>query len=142
VHAYRRPPHRPCPHPLPPSCHPPPPTHTHTQELDPPKDPLLPSFDLAGVAAHLSSGKARRGRVVVMCGAGISVSAGIPDFRTPGTGLYDQVGGGGERGGGTGEEKGRGGGRGGSGGKGGEGKGLGEAAALPGGVGEGFRRTI
>lgn len=44
--------------------------------------PLLPSLDLEGVAALIKSGRARR--IVVMAGAGISVSAGIPDFRTPG----------------------------------------------------------
>ena len=41
------------------------------------------------VAAALRSGQCRR--VVVLTGAGISVSAGIPDFRTPGTGLYDNL---------------------------------------------------
>ena len=51
--------------------------------------PVLPSFDVAGVAAHLRDNACSN--VIVMCGAGISVSAGIPDFRSPGTGLYDNL---------------------------------------------------
>ncbi|KAJ9455109.1 NAD-dependent deacetylase sir2A [Diplonema papillatum] len=43
---------------------------------------------LARFAEHVR-GTARN--VVVLCGAGISVAAGIADFRTPGTGLYDNL---------------------------------------------------
>lgn len=49
----------------------------------------LHSFDIAGIARYIVEHECRN--VVVMCGAGISTSAGIPDFRTPGTGLYDNL---------------------------------------------------
>jgi len=54
-----------------------------------PPPPLLPSFDLEGFADTLRSAPPRS--IIVLCGAGISVSAGIPDFRSPGTGLYDNL---------------------------------------------------
>ena len=37
----------------------------------------------------LRAGQAKR--IVCMVGAGISVAAGIPDFRSPETGLYSQL---------------------------------------------------
>jgi NAD-dependent deacetylase sirtuin 2 len=44
----------------------------------------LKSLDLGGFAEYMKSAK----KIVFMSGAGISTSAGIPDFRSPKTGLY------------------------------------------------------
>merc|ERR1712046_515208 len=54
-----------------------------------PLDNALNSFDIEGVAQYVRERKCQN--IVVLCGAGISTSAGIPDFRTPGTGLYDNL---------------------------------------------------
>ena len=54
---------------------------------EPAEDPVLKSFDLKTAAEHLS----KCSNVVIMAGAGMSTSAGIPDFRSPGTGLYSQL---------------------------------------------------
>eukprot|EP00285_Hemiselmis_virescens_P004816 CAMPEP_0173411998 /NCGR_PEP_ID=MMETSP1356-20130122/78488_1 /TAXON_ID=77927 ORGANISM="Hemiselmis virescens, Strain PCC157" /NCGR_SAMPLE_ID=MMETSP1356 /ASSEMBLY_ACC=CAM_ASM_000847 /LENGTH=328 /DNA_ID=CAMNT_0014373833 /DNA_START=189 /DNA_END=1171 /DNA_ORIENTATION=- len=56
---------------------------------EPQRDPLLSTFDLEGVAKLIRDGKCTN--IIVMAGAGISVAAGIPDFRTPGSGLYDNL---------------------------------------------------
>ncbi|XP_054758706.2 NAD-dependent protein deacetylase sirtuin-2-like isoform X1 [Lytechinus pictus] len=50
---------------------------------------LLKELTLQGVADFVKEGKCKK--VIVMSGAGISTSAGIPDFRSPGTGLYDNL---------------------------------------------------
>jgi len=53
------------------------------------QDKILPMPTLEGVAEAIRTGICKN--IIVLSGAGISVAAGIPDFRTPGTGLYDNL---------------------------------------------------
>lgn len=58
----------------------------------PPSAPSpVPTVDqrLQDICGKLKQGSIKN--VIVMVGAGLSVAAGIPDFRTPGTGLYDNL---------------------------------------------------
>ncbi len=56
----------------------------HVEHLPPVPLPEYPDAhpDLLRIARLIQGGKCKR--IICMCGAGISVSAGIPDFRTPG----------------------------------------------------------
>ncbi|KAI8938887.1 hypothetical protein NX059_004745 [Plenodomus lindquistii] len=55
--------------------------------VDPDAEPqTLKARTLEALAQYIREGRARK--IVVMTGAGISTSAGIPDFRSPETGLY------------------------------------------------------
>ncbi|KAM3084036.1 Sir2 histone deacetylase Hst2 [Clarireedia jacksonii] len=57
------------------------------QQIDPNEPPrVLSSRSIDGIAKFIKDGKAKK--IVVMTGAGISTSAGIPDFRSPDTGIY------------------------------------------------------
>jgi len=56
----------------------------------PPQPRLLDTFDLNGVAKYIKEKNVRK--ALIMMGAGCSVAAGIPDFRSPGTGLYSKLG--------------------------------------------------
>jgi NAD-dependent histone deacetylase SIR2 len=57
------------------------------EQIDPSTPPrTLSARSLEAVAKYIKDGRPKR--IVVMTGAGISTSAGIPDFRSPDTGLY------------------------------------------------------
>ncbi|KAF7587162.1 DeAcetylase [Aspergillus hancockii] len=54
-----------------------------------PDFPLSKSLAIEDIAELINSRKATR--IVVLAGAGISTAAGVPDFRSPTTGLYDRL---------------------------------------------------
>ena len=49
----------------------------------------IADFNVEKVCQGLKDGIFKN--IIVITGAGVSTSAGIPDFRTPGTGLYDNL---------------------------------------------------
>lgn len=50
---------------------------------------VLEEVSVEGVVKYIKSGQCKN--IITMAGAGISTSAGIPDFRSPGTGLYNNL---------------------------------------------------
>lgn len=58
-------------------------------EYEKPKSTLVlfDSYDIKGIAKKIKESK----KILVMAGAGISTAAGIPDFRSPKTGLYQNL---------------------------------------------------
>lgn len=50
---------------------------------------LLSEVNFEGVAKYIKSDRCKN--IVVLSGAGVSTAAGIPDFRSPETGLYHNL---------------------------------------------------
>ncbi|EIW59108.1 NAD-dependent deacetylase sirtuin-2, partial [Trametes versicolor FP-101664 SS1] len=61
---------------------------SHSAPHDGPPE-VLKARDLPSIAKYMKSTECRK--VFVMLGAGVSTAAGIPDFRSPGTGLYSNL---------------------------------------------------
>ena len=62
------------------------PTQEQIYKLRPSHVDGLTSFDIDGLANYIQTNHCKN--IILLFGAGISCAAGIPDFRTPGTGLY------------------------------------------------------
>ncbi|KAK6107745.1 NAD-dependent protein deacetylase sirtuin-2 domain protein [Brugia pahangi] len=60
-----------------------------TKEKEKDTKQKLSSLTIEGIAEYIRSGEVKN--IIVLTGAGISTSAGVPDFRSPGTGLYDNL---------------------------------------------------
>ena len=65
------------------------PASSSSSSVDEDVAPVLESADLEGVARYIEKHDPRN--VICMVGAGLSTAAGIPDFRSTGTGLYDNL---------------------------------------------------
>ncbi|KRT82840.1 hypothetical protein AMK59_4243, partial [Oryctes borbonicus] len=56
---------------------------------DKPKEKILDEFNVDGIVSYIKKNNCKK--IIVMAGAGISTSAGIPDFRSPVSGLYHNL---------------------------------------------------